>query len=759
MPGPLGHVPGRTPPAPSPRAFLTRAMSGIGPDGGTAWARHNKLTAPLEFMHNLSRVFPLELYASHPDYFPLVGGARMLPAPPPRPTNWNPDLGNPEVAAHAAAVAREAFKQHPGAVSFSLGVNDALIFGESPETLALVTPLRWFRGRPDYSNLVFTFMNRAAADVARTHPDKYLGCLAYYWCENIPSFPVAPNVAPFLTADRSQGYDPAFKQEELTQQDRWARSGARRLGMYDYLDGFGFLVPRVHTRLIAENIRHARRAGFTDYYGEASPNWGLEGPMSWLVAQLLQDPEQSETALLDEYYRRYFRSAAVPMRRFFERCEEQWMRQPGPQYWLKYYRDQSQADLFPSAVCRELRGLLEEAARAGGTPEVKARIALVADAFALTERFVDFCEARTNLVRHQLEGTLAGDAGAQEIQEYVRKRVRLTVYAAWLGRTRPLAIYSTKLDDFLRDDPLYGAAAEELRTEGLKAEGLKAEGLKAEGLKAEGLKAEGLKAERLKAEGLKAEGLKAEGLKAEGLKAEGLKAEGLKAERLKAEGLKAERLKAEGLKAERLKAERLKAEGLKAEGLKAEGLKAEGLKAETGNLEMAVNGSLEDPVVPGRRIGGLAYSLDLPASWASTCEPAQAQSVATTRAAARSGIAGLHFEGTLDAALFQWVQAVPGRVYDASVFVRGRVSPGDSVALTVGWLDAGQQHLGDCTVERLPEGEWAGWVRLRQGGVAPPGAHWVGIGVRVQHQVPGDWVDVDDFSLVQFPASPDTRHE
>jgi hypothetical protein len=649
VPGPLGHVPGRTAPPPSARAFLTRAISGIGPNGGTAWARHNNLTAPLAFSHNLTRVFPLGLYASHPDYFPLVGGARMLPAPPPRPTNWNPDLGNPAVAAHAAAVARDAFKQHPGAVSFSLGVNDALIFGESPETLALVTPLRWFRGRPDYSNLVFTFMNRAAADLARTHPHKDLGCLAYYWCENIPSFPVAPNVAPFLTADRSQGYDPAFRQEELTQQDRWAKSGARRLGMYDYLDGFGFLIPRVHTRLIAENIRHARRAGFTDYYGEASPNWGLEGPMSWLVAQLLQDPEQSETALLDEYYRRYFKSAAAPMRRFFERCEEQWMRQPGPPYWLKYYRDQSQADLFPSAVCRELRGLLDEAARAGDSPEVKARVALVADAFALTERLVDFCEARTNLIRNQLEGTLAGEAGVQEIQEYLRKRVRLTVYAAWLGHTQPLALYSTKLDDFTRDDPLYGAAAEES------------------------------------------------------------------------------------------KAERLKAEGLKPE--------SGNPKPEIRSLEMAVDGSLEDPAVPGRRIGGLAYSLDLPASWASTCEPAQTQAVAITRAAARSGIAGLHFEGTLDAALFQWVQAVPGRVYDATVYVRGRVSPGNSVALTVGWLDAGQQHLGDCTVERLPEGEWTGWVRLRQGGTAPAGAHWVGIGVRVQHQVPGDWVDVDDFSL------------
>ena len=28
-----------------------------------------------------------------------------------------------------------------------------------------------------------------------------------------------------------------------------------------------------------------------------SPNWGLDGPMPWLTAQLLQDPEQSNGLL------------------------------------------------------------------------------------------------------------------------------------------------------------------------------------------------------------------------------------------------------------------------------------------------------------------------------------------------------------------------------------------------------------------------------------------------------------------------------
>ena len=142
---------------------------------------------------------------------------------------------------------------HPEQESFALGVNDALIFGESPETLALIgrTALlrpaerdyegqapgggltTWFRERPDYSNLVFTFMNRAADELSRTHPQKYLGALAYYWAENAPDFRLNPQVIPFLTADRAQGYDPKFWKEEMDLQERWARAaGAAQLSAH-----------------------------------------------------------------------------------------------------------------------------------------------------------------------------------------------------------------------------------------------------------------------------------------------------------------------------------------------------------------------------------------------------------------------------------------------------------------------------------------------------------------------------------------------
>ena len=106
-PGPMGHERGRAPPPPGPTAFLTRHIGGLGSPAAAAWARHNDLTPALSFSHNLNHVFPPTLFATHPDYFPMVNGKRERPAD--NSYSWNPDLSRPDVAIHAAKVARDAF--------------------------------------------------------------------------------------------------------------------------------------------------------------------------------------------------------------------------------------------------------------------------------------------------------------------------------------------------------------------------------------------------------------------------------------------------------------------------------------------------------------------------------------------------------------------------------------------------------------------------------------------------------------------------
>ncbi len=453
MPGSLGHEPGVAPSGPSSSAYLTRSITIQVDEESSEWLERNGLGQGLDFSHNLSNIFPPELFAAKPEFFPMIAGRRWAPPLAGR-VNWNPDLGEPAVAAHAAAAARRFFDEHPDAVSFALGTNDGLYYGESPATLRWTRPPRYFRGRPVYTDLVFQFMNTVAAELALTHPDKYLGGLAYYWAEQSPSFPLHPKVVPYLTADRSQGYDREFRREEDALQKRWAAAGSERLGIYDYIYGHGFLVPRVHTELLARYLKQARREGFTDYFAEMHPNWGLDGPQPWLVAQLLMDPKQGRRTLLAEYYRRYFKSSSGPMRRFFELCEHQWMTQEGPAYWLKHYRSETQAVLFPRWARAKLRAYLEEAlGNAAGDPLVVERVRLVSEAFAVTERFVEFAEKRQALARAVLARPAVARGELRALRnacvwardDFVRQ------YGA-VKRDWPLALGTVRIDDFIRSD-------------------------------------------------------------------------------------------------------------------------------------------------------------------------------------------------------------------------------------------------------------------------------------------------------------------
>lgn len=653
-----------------PGSYRTRYL-GLGSPDELDWGHRNAVTPSVAFMHNFSSVLPREAYAEHPEFFPVVDGKRF------KPTGgyyWQPDLGREDFARYAAQAASRFFDQHPESPWFSLGINDGVLFGESPETRPLVTPPRWFRGRPDYSPLVFTFMNRAAAELARIHPDKYLGCLAYYWCENTPPFQLDPHVIPFLTADRAQSYDPAFRREELDLQTRWGRAHRRdsapigpRLGLYEYYDGYGFLIPRVPIHAFAEHIRHAHAVGFTDYFGEAGFNWGLSGPLPWVVAELLQAPRQNVDSLLDEYYASCFQAAAEPMRRFFDRCEAQWMQQAGPAYWLKYYRSEAQAALFPSGVCRELRALLTVAATAANNDVVRQRVALVSDSFSVTERFVAFQEARATLSTSLLSRSLQGESGVALLFDYLSRRSDFIHTAYDVTNRWPLAFAPIAYDDFLRNDPTFAAGLVLAPT---------------------------------------------------------------------GDSAYAELARRYPLLAPAGQAGRIESA-----------------------LNLLPNGDLSGPIRRGLNVAGLAYGVDLPAPWQSDAEPAEhyaAQLIDANPARPMDGRV-LRIEGAESTTVFQWLPAQPGRIYLAAVEARAQVSNSDAVMLTLGWLDAKQRPIGRVTVFRLPDGTWPDWTVLRHGGQAPADAAWVGIGIRVQHQINGDWAELRSFALREAVPSKDGR--
>lgn len=374
-------------------SFHSRQWSSAAPFDRGVWERHNLCRARYNFHHNLLNIFvPSKLYDSHPEWFPEIEGKRRRPRDD-HDHGWQPCLANKEAAQYAAQAARRYFDAHPAAACFSIGMNDTAAAGFClcPECRALdpkdpaheKTP----RGMPNYSNRFFTFANRVAAELAKTHADKYIGCLAYHVTEPPPTFDVHPRIIPYLTAGRANWTDPAIREGDQKLIRGWCRK-VPVVGIYDYYYGSGFISPRIFTRLSEASLKFAHQTGVRAFYAEIYSTWSLDGPKAYVASQLLWNVNQSAESLVDDFCQGLFGKAAAPMRAYFRFLEQQWMSRPSGStvMWHGFF-DPAQLDLWPPAACAEARRLLAQAEAAAANEEdaVRQRVTLYSDGFRQTE--------------------------------------------------------------------------------------------------------------------------------------------------------------------------------------------------------------------------------------------------------------------------------------------------------------------------------------------------------------------------------------
>ncbi|HKK19498.1 MAG TPA: DUF4838 domain-containing protein, partial [Opitutales bacterium] len=384
-------------------AFVQRTLYPVNSDYG----RRNGLNRVYAFNHNLARIFTTEVFEESPEVFAEIGGERRRPKGSAG-TDPQPDFTEPKTVQLAAEAAREHFEANPQANSFSLSINDNSLFDEGLATAKAVAKWKvesgkwkvpYFRGRPNYTDLVFGFMNQVAeqvferrdcrlsiaddrsmrrglvsnlknlaSDLCPLSSDKkhasYLTALAYYWTEQSPSFEIHPRVMPVLTSDRAQWHDPDYRAEDKALIRRWADSGAERIATWDYYFGAPYPYPRQFTQWIGESIAYLHREGIDVFFSQLPSIWGLDGPKAWLTAELLRDPEQEVTALLDEYYDEFFGPAAEPIREFYEIAERTRNERAGKANWIKFYKDEAGIELFDEDRLRRMRACLDKATQA-----------------------------------------------------------------------------------------------------------------------------------------------------------------------------------------------------------------------------------------------------------------------------------------------------------------------------------------------------------------------------------------------------------
>jgi hypothetical protein len=441
-------------------AYVMRSFYPMNGDFG----RRNRLVRHFQFNHALAKVFTAELYEREPDIFAEVYGRRRKPTGSGG-YDPQPDFTEPRAVELAAEAALAAFEKNPEVRSFSLSINDNALFDDSEATRQIIEPVEYFRRRPNYTDLVFGFMNAVAQRVfdeggAWTTPSgesRYLTALAYYWTEQSPSFPLHPRVMPVLTSDRAQWHDPAYRAEDQALIRRWADSGAERIATWDYYFGAPYAYPRQFNEWLVDSLKFMNANGITVFFSQLPSSWGMDGGKAWLASELLWNPNQDADALLDEYYTHFFGAAAEPMRRFYEQAEALRNAREGQAEWIKFYEDEFGIELFDAAALAELRDLIEAGkVSVAEDPRRLARVEVVSQAFALTEGFAEYHATRSRMVANALDVLSEQRSGAPEdlpgqLGAFIAARTAFDVFSQQLvknpihGRLKSFLRYS-KMD-------------------------------------------------------------------------------------------------------------------------------------------------------------------------------------------------------------------------------------------------------------------------------------------------------------------------
>lgn len=377
-----------------------------------------------QFQNFLHQVFPPEKYSqTHPEYYPLIGGKRWIPAAGDR--YWRPCESNPDVLRLTVEYASRWFDEHPTIDSFSLGMDD-ISHMCSCENCRALDPHPDSYEKRQFSDRHYKFVNAVARELKRTHPDRYVGTLIYNIARELPETvpQLEDNVFGFLTETSALWWQPGRKaaDHELTRQ--WAQR-CRHLSRYDYY-GMGCLTPRFYPHTMAEQIRFDKSLGLEGMYTEVYTFLPHTAPMIWALAKLQWDHELDVDRLLEEFYAKMYGQSAPRMKQYFALLERSWNTpRPGRTGWTHRNLVMQALAMSPEDVQEGLR-ILDEALVSTNQPDVKRRI----DVHLGALKYASYVIYPYGLSQDLLRSAVKDEASAETALERIERIDRLATERA-----------------------------------------------------------------------------------------------------------------------------------------------------------------------------------------------------------------------------------------------------------------------------------------------------------------------------------------
>lgn len=363
---------------------------------------------PVSFGHNWENILRLtpENLARHPEAFALVAGKR----------GGSDQLCTTDATVIQATItaARAWFDAHPESPLFSISPNDGSAFCECDRCRKIDA---LYGARDGQLADRFThYANEVLAALAKTHPGRQVGILAY-----------DRYTAPPQQAKPARGYatlvthmpwefchvhamdEPSCPTNRrfLEYLKGWAKL-TPHAGVYEYYGHFLIMAPWPIVPSIRRDIPFLHTLGVERFESETQQNWATQGLNFYVAAKLADDPSIDVDALLSEYFSRFYGPAAEPMRRYvsiFERAMRQTTaRGDGGFTWVS---------MFTPALIEESGTALAQAevAARSGPEKFQSRVAFARTGFGYTEAFANMLDAG---LRRDVRAVLEWSARAEE---------------------------------------------------------------------------------------------------------------------------------------------------------------------------------------------------------------------------------------------------------------------------------------------------------------------------------------------------------
>jgi len=279
----------------------------------------------------------------HPEYFAIIDGKRHCDTVKDK-ARVLICYSNEGTFRTKVKEAQEYFAKNPKEPLFAIVPNDSNSRAcQCPDCqkLAPGPPRR----EPDYLNdLVWDFVCRVAREMLKTHPDKYVGSLAYAYQKAPPKTikQLPPNVVVMICKVRLHYWHPGYKKQDWGFIRGWLDRKPAEFYIWEYYNmrrgaRKGLVhVPDMAMHIIAEDIRALKGISKGEFIEAESmtPSHrmvkrGMGHLNLYVSARCLWDPDLDVDALLRDYYTKMYGPAAEPMGRFFTRLEELWTHHGG----------------------------------------------------------------------------------------------------------------------------------------------------------------------------------------------------------------------------------------------------------------------------------------------------------------------------------------------------------------------------------------------------------------------------------------------